>query len=166
MTVFGPGVLKIGETATAVDASCLVNGLKIEATADFGDPTWKLCGTQKAGSRKFTWEMTGNLDIDPEDPDGLFMLTQTAYGTDVPFVFTPNNTAAVTATGVVTLVPMTFGADEYGEDLTSDIAWPLVGEPLYSPTAPVVEDVGVEAAEIGDAVPAPRRRKTMADTSP
>ena len=163
MTVFGPGKLTIGETATAIDASCLVNGLKIEATADFGDPTWKLCGTQRPGSRKFTWEMTGNLDIDPEDPDGLFMLTQTAYGTDVKFVFTPNDVAAVTATGTVTLVPMTFGADAYGDDLTSDIAWPLVGEPTYSPTAPVAD---AESREIGDAAPAPRRRKTMADTSP
>jgi len=140
MPVFGPGVLKIGDAAAAIDVSCLVNGARIAATKDQGDTTYKLCGTSRPGLIRYTREMTGNMDIDPEDPDGIFMLSQTEYGTSVAFVFTPNSTTAVTATGNLIIDPLDFGADEYGADMTSDFAWAIDGEVTYAPTPPVAAD--------------------------
>lgn len=151
MTVFGPGTLKIGETGAEIDASCLVNGFKIETTADFGDPTYKLCGTSRPGSRKFTYEATGNLDVDDTDVDGLFFLSQESPGAEVPFTFTPNTAGGTVATGTLILVPMTYGADEFGDDMTSDITWPLVDKPTYTvkPVTPLAEDaVIVEDTEL------------------
>ena len=151
MPTFGPGKLTIktkAATPVVIDLDCLVNGARIAASPDQGDPTFKLCGTSRPGNRKYTWEFSGNLDIDPEDVDGIFMLSQTAYGTEVDFVFTPNNTAQVTASGTLILDPLDFGADDgdYGEYMTSDFAWPIVNVPVYSPTVPV-DDGGAELAE-------------------
>lgn len=147
MTTFGPGVLKIGVTATAIDVSCLINGAKITASKDQGDSTYKLCGTVRPGVIRYSWEFTGNIDIDPEVSDGIFMLSQESAGTSVPFTFTPNTVGAVTATGNIIIDPLDFGGDDgsYGETMTSDFTWALDGKPVYSPTAPA-EDAGELAA--------------------
>jgi hypothetical protein len=138
MTTFGPGTLTIGATGSEIDASCLVNSLKIVATVDAGDSTTKLCGTVVPGSRNYSWEMTGSIDIDPEaGAAGLFDLSQTAYGTEQAFIFTPNTASEATATGTLIIDPLDFGSDEpYGATMTSDLTWALVGQPTY--TYPVV----------------------------
>lgn len=163
MTVFGPGVLQIGATGTEIDASCLVNSLRITATVDAGDSTTKLCGTVRPGSRTYSWEMTGNLDIDDDaGAAGLFALSQLQYGTEQDFTFTPNSASETTATGTLIIDPMDFGADEYGADLASDITWALVDKPTYT-WGGVVEDAAAAAADV-PAEPAPatttRRSKT------
>jgi hypothetical protein len=137
---FGPGTLTIGATGAEVDISCLVNGAVITAEKDEGDSRTALCGTVRPGAVSYSWELSGNLDIDPEDPDGIFMLSATAYGTEQAFVFTPNTVGQVTATGTLVLDPLDFGNgddDAFGEAMTSDFAFSLVGEPTYSPTIPV-----------------------------
>lgn len=156
MTVFGPGTLQIGETGAEIDASCLVNGFKIETTPDFGDPTYKLCGTSRPGSKKFTWQATGNLDVDDTDPDGLFALSQEDPGAEVAFVFTPNTVGQSSVAGTLILVPMTYGADAYGDDMTADITWPLTGKPTYTfpPVAPLADDQVVED-DAATVVPSP-----------
>jgi hypothetical protein len=141
MPTFGPGTLKIGATGTEVDVSCLVNGVRIAATKDQGDATTKLCGTKKLPAADYSWEMSGSMDVDPEDPDGIFMLSATAYGTEQSYVFTPNTAAAVTATGKLIIDPLDFGADEFGADMTSDFTWALTDEPTYSPTIPAADAV-------------------------
>lgn len=151
MTVFGPGVLKIGETATAIDISCLVNSLTITASVDAGDSTTKLCGTVRPGSRTYSWSMEGNIDVDVEEGEaGIFALSQTAYGTEQKFTFTPNSAAEATATGVLIIDPLDFGADEFGSDMTSDLSWALVDKPTYTYGAAAME---AESA-VTDDVPA------------
>jgi hypothetical protein len=137
---FGPGTLKIGATAEEIDISCLISGAVISSDKDEGDSRTALCGTVRAGSTTYSWTLAGNMDIDPEDPDGIFMLSQTAYGTEQPFVFTPNTAGAVTATGVLILDPLDFGDgddDGFGTEMTSDFEFTLIGAPVYSPTIPV-----------------------------
>ena len=137
---FGPGTLKIGATAAEIDVSCLVNGAVIAAEKDAGDDRTALCGTVRPGQVKYTWTLSGNMDIDAEDPDGIFMLSQTDYGTQQPFIFTPNTAGQVTATGILVLDPLDFGDgddDAFGSPMTSDFEFALVGEPTYSPTIPV-----------------------------
>jgi len=141
---FGPGTLTIGETATVIDVSCLVNGAVISSEKDEGDSRTALCGTVRAGTTDYSWSISGNMDIDPEDPDGIFMLSATAYGTELPFVFTPNTVGQVTATGILVLDPLDFGNgddDAYGSPMTSDFEFSLVGPPTYSPTIPVADDL-------------------------
>lgn len=138
--VLGPGVLKIGATATLVDVSCLVNACTIETTKDQGDTTWKLCGTSRPGAITYSYEMNGNVDIDPSDPDGLFMLSQEAAGTEQDYVFTPNTAAGATAAGQLIIDPLSFGGDTYGETMTSDFAFALTGAPTYSAAPPALDE--------------------------
>jgi hypothetical protein len=162
VTKFGPGVLTIGEVAAAVDVSCLINGAKIAATVDAAEATTKLCGTVAAGNRTYEWEFTGNMDIDPADPAGIFILSQTEYGSEQPFVFTPNDTAAeLTATGVLIIDPLDFGGDTgtYGETMTSDFTWAVVGVPVFTPVA------AADALADDDAPPARSRKSAKSDAA-
>lgn len=132
MPVFGPGTLQIGAVGSEIDVSCLVNSLRITASKDEGDSTTKLCGTVKPGKISYTYSLSGNLDVDSDDPDGLFALSQLAPGSEAPFEFTPNTAAETSATGTLIVDPMDFGGDEYGDDMTSDIEFTIVGAPTYA----------------------------------
>jgi hypothetical protein len=136
MPVFGPGTLKIGATGTEIDVSCLVNSLKITASKDEGDSTTKLCGTVKPGKITYTYSMEGNLDVDSETADGLFALSQASPGSQQPFVFVPNTAATTGATGTLIIDPLDFGGEEFGDDMTSDIEFTLVGAPTYDYPTP------------------------------
>jgi hypothetical protein len=65
------------------------------------------------------------------DSAGFFALSQSAPGTQQDFTFTPSTAAGTTATGVLTIDPLDFGADESGADLTSDFEFTIVGTPVY-----------------------------------
>lgn len=133
MPTFGPGTLQLGETGTPIDVSCLVNSMRIAMSKDQGDDTTKLCGTVKPGKITYTYALSGNIDIDPEDPAGVFVTSQSVPGTQVPFTYTPNTEEGTTATGTVIIDPLDFGGDEYGVDMTSDLEWAIVGKPTYTP---------------------------------
>lgn len=128
----GPGTLSIGATGTLIDVSCLVNNAVITADKDEGDATTKLCGDVRAGSVSYTYSLSGNMDTDVADAAGFFALTQTAPGTQQDFTFTPSTAAGTTATGVLVIDPLDFGADESGADLTSDFEFTIVGQPAYT----------------------------------
>lgn len=133
MPVLGPGTLTIGETGTSIDASCLVNNAKITSEKDADDSKTMLCGTVKAGKVSYTFTLEGNIDVDTDaGAAGLFALSQTAKGTEVPFTFVPNTEDGTEAAGTLIIDPLDFGADEYGDYLNSDISWELVGEPTYT----------------------------------
>lgn len=131
---FGPGTLKIGATGSEIDASCSVNNLQITASPNRGDSKTMLCGTVKAGSVTYDYEMGGNLDLDlDQGADGLFALSQEYPGSTQHFVFIPNTVGGTSAEGDLILDPMAFGStDSYGEIMNSDVAWVLVGQPVYT----------------------------------
>lgn len=132
MPKFGPGELKIGATGSEIDAACFVNSFTIAMTKDQAEDTTKLCGNVVPGAITYTYAASGNLDIDSDDPDGLFALSQANPGAQVPFTFTPNTDAGTSVAGTLILDPMDFGGDTYGADMTSDVEWALVGEPTYT----------------------------------
>jgi hypothetical protein len=133
VATLGPGTLTIGATGSEIDVSCLVNNLVIVMSKDVTDPTTKLCGTVRAGKTTYSYELDGNLDTDIGTDSGLFALTQTAPGSEQDFVFTPSTEAGTSAAGKVVIDPMDFGTtDDYGSNLTSDIAWAIVGVPTYT----------------------------------
>ena len=151
---FGPGTLKIGATGSEIDASCSVNSLRITAAPDRGDSKTMLCGTVKAGSVRYDYEMTGNLDLDLESgADSLFALSQENPGSVQDFVFVPNTEGGTEAAGQLILDPLDFGADEYGEIMNSDVTWTLQGQPTYTYGTAAVAIEGVAAGTPGSFQP-------------
>jgi hypothetical protein len=128
----GPGVLKIGETGTSIDVSCYVNNVAIESASDTTDSTTKLCGAVRKGVTTFTFQLTGNIDVDAGNASGLFALTWNEAGSEQAFEFTPSTDLGTTATGTLVVQPLRFGADEYGSDLTSDFTWDIIGTPVLT----------------------------------
>jgi hypothetical protein len=143
----GPGLLKIGATGTEVDASCWVNNCTIASDKSADDDRTMLCGDVLAGAVTYTFSLTGNVDTDIDTPDGLFALSQDEAGTQQDFTFTPNTEIGTTATGVLTIDPLDFGADEMGQPLQSDFEFAIVGKPTYAYGA-AVEGAEVEGAEV------------------
>lgn len=125
----GPGTLQIGSIGSPIDCSCLVNGCRITSSKDQGDSTTKLCGTVRPGNTDYTFELSGNMDVDVADSSGILALSYSAKGTEQPFTFTPNTAAGTTASGTLVIDPLDFGADNYGDDMTSDFAFSIVGDP-------------------------------------
>jgi hypothetical protein len=151
---FGPGTLKVGATGSEIDASCAVNGLRITASPDRGDSKTMLCGTVKAGSVRYDYEMTGNLDLDLEDgAASLFALSQSNPGSTQDFTFTPNTAGGTSAKGQLILDPLDFGADAYGDIMNSDVTWTLVGAPVYTYGGTTVAITGVTAGTPGSFQP-------------
>ena len=150
----GPGVLKIGEVGTEIDCSCYLNNAAIEWSDSATDPTTKLCGAVRAGVTTFTAQLTGNIDVDAGNEAGLFALSWNEKGSQQSFVFTPSTELGTTATGVLTIKPLRFGADEYGADLTSDIAFDIVGDPVLSFDGAAVAATGATAGTPGSFTPA------------
>ncbi len=154
MPVFGPGTLKIGEVGMEIDVSCLVNNAVLSADASTGDPTTKLCGTQKPGSTTYSCTLSGNMDIDPKNDDGLFCLTWAEPGTQVPFEFIPNTDVGVSATGTLVLVPLDFGiTGEYGDDLTADFEFQVLWKPVISCAGEGVPSTGATSGAPGTWTP-------------
>ena len=114
----------------------MINGARITASKDKADDTVKLCGDIRAGAISYTYELTGNIDLDVADEAGIFALSQTAAGSEQAFTYTANTAAGTTATGVLIIDPLDYGADAYGDDLTSDFTFSLVDKPTYTFTPP------------------------------
>lgn len=147
-TQLGPGTLKLGATGTQLDASCLVNNAVIAADKDEQDSTTKLCGSTRAGSRTYTYTLSGNVDTDIGTATGLFGISQSNAGQAIAFEFVPNTAKVTKAVGTLILDPLDFGADEMGADLTSDFEWSIVGKPTYTygGTALEAEEAPAEGA--------------------
>jgi hypothetical protein len=121
----GPGTLKIGETATEIDVSCLVNNASIAPDISEGDSKTMLCGTSKRAADTITWALSGNVDVDAGLSAGFFALTWQHAGEVVPFEFTPSTAVGTTVAGNLKLAPLELGADNYGEFLNSDFEFGL-----------------------------------------
>lgn len=136
-TTLGPGTLKFGETATQIDASCLVNNARIDIDKNQDDTQYKLCGTATPGKITYTYKLTGNLDTDVDDAAGLFAYSHAHAGEQLKFEFVPNTAAQTSAAGTLVIDPLSFGADEYGQALDSDFEFTIIGQPAFTfPTGP------------------------------
>lgn len=121
----GPGILKIGETATAIDVSCLVNNAAIVPDISEGDEKTMLCGTSKRSADTITWALSGNVDVDAGLAAGFFALTWNNIGAIVDFEFTPSTAVGTKVVGQLKLAPLELGADNYGDFLNSDFEFAL-----------------------------------------
>lgn len=124
---FGPGSLKIGAAGAVVDFSCLVNNATLTTSVSSGDPVTKLCGTQFAGLSTYTAELAGNIDLDLATASGLFQLASEHAGEVQAFQFLPSTASGTEARGNVVIMPLPFGAANYGDDLAGDFTWATLG---------------------------------------
>jgi hypothetical protein len=148
--ILGPGELTIGATGSEIDVSCLVNGARVKAAKTQDDATTKLCGTKVPGAVTYDATLSGNVDVDPDEgPAGLFALSWASPGTQQAFTFTPNTADGVAAAGTLVIDPLDFGADAYGDVLTSDFEFAIVGNVTYTyPTgAQVVFRTGIPVTQ-------------------
>jgi hypothetical protein len=127
----GPGELRIGETGTLNDISCLVNHAQIASSKSAGDSVTKLCGIVKPGSVTYTFTLGGNIDTDIAEDSGFFAFTQDHMGEQADFEFIPNTDAGTMAKGTLTVDPLNFGGDTMGDPLASDFEFDIVGKPTY-----------------------------------
>lgn len=121
----GPGELKIGETGTEIDVSCLVNNVSIEPDISEGDSKTMLCGTSKRSADTITWAISGNVDVDAGLAAGFFALTWQNIGAILPFTYTPSTAVGTVVTGNLKIAPLALGADNYGDFLNSDFEFGL-----------------------------------------
>ena len=84
----------------------------------------------------------------------MFALSWNEKGSQQPFTFTPSTELGTTVSGTLTIKPLRFGADAYGDDLTSDIAWDIVGDPVLSFDGAAVAATGATAGSPGSWTPA------------
>jgi hypothetical protein len=124
---FGPGSLKIGAVGAPVDFSCLVNNATLTTSVSTADPVTKLCGTQFAGLATYTAELAGNIDLDVATDSGLFQLSSEHAGEVQAFQFMPSTAGDVEARGSIIIMPLPFGAANYGDDLAGDFTWATLG---------------------------------------
>lgn len=122
----GPGTLKIGETATPIDVSCLVNNAKIEPNIEAGESKTMLCGTRKSAPDEIDWVLSGNVDVDAGKAAGFFALTWQNVGAVVDFEFTPSTEVGTKVVGQLKLAPLVLGADNSGDYLNSDFEFALI----------------------------------------
>jgi hypothetical protein len=81
----------------------------------------------------YTAALSGNVDVDPDDgTTGLFALSWASPGSQQAFEFTPNTTAGVSAAGTLIVDPLDLGADAYGDTLTSDFEFAIVGDVTFT----------------------------------
>lgn len=121
----GPGLLKIGVTASQIDVSCLVNNAAIVPDISEGDSKTMLCGTSKRSADTITWALSGNVDVDAGLAAGFFALTWKNVGKIVDFEFTPSTEVGTKVVGKLKLAPLELGADNYGDFLNSDFEFGL-----------------------------------------
>ncbi|HKE75223.1 MAG TPA: hypothetical protein VKB57_16495 [Acidimicrobiales bacterium] len=128
-TPLGPGTLKLGETATALDVSCQLTAAQVEWDKDKEDDETTLCGDVVPGDTTYTATLSGTLYQDLAVATGVVAYTWENKGQAVPFEFVPNTAAGATVTGTVVVDPITVGGDEMKAKMTSDFEWDCVGEP-------------------------------------
>ena len=103
----GPGTLKIGDDAAALNFDADVTNVKIEPDGS-GDATNFLDGHTEAEEMK--WKLSGNIKED-YSATGVQAFCFKNNGKSLPFTFVPNNKAAMRVTGKVAVSAIAVGGD-------------------------------------------------------
>lgn len=150
-TKLGPGLLTIGDTATALDISCRLSAAWVKFDKDKEDDTPVLCGDEIPGSVEYPATLSGTLAQDLEDDEGIVAYSWTHRGEQQPFVFVPSTSAGKQVTGTVTIDPLDVGGDEVKKNMMSDFEWDIVGDPVLGPytASPLTAHAGARMQEVG-----------------
>lgn len=128
----GPGLLTIGELGSTLDLSAQLTAVSVTWENSEDEPLHVLSGEALPGDDNFTATLAGTVVQDLTE-DGVIDWTWKNKGTVVPVTFTPSSGAAQVV-GNVKVNPIDLGGDVNVRN-TSDISWPFIGEPVYTPNA-------------------------------
>lgn len=126
----GPGTLQIGETGTELDLSCQVTEVTVTWDNDTDDDVPTLCGGVLAGDDTFTATLEATI-VQDMIAGGVIDFTWRNKGKVVPLTFTPTEGEAKVV-GDIKIIPVDLGG-EVKKKNTSDVQWPFVGEPSFTP---------------------------------
>lgn len=137
--VLGPGSLKLGETASQREIAQQLTKFSLEPKSDFEDDIPVLSGDTVAGDASTDWSLKGTANQD-YDLDSFELWCYQHRLQDVPFLYTPSNSHAVSWSGVCTVVPLPVGGDVKKKKNTADFEFRVIGEPtpVDSAGAPLV----------------------------
>jgi hypothetical protein len=128
----GPGTLILGEDATEVDASCLLEAATVSWDKTKVDDKKRLCGQVLVGKTTYTSTLAGTLDQDLADPAGLVYYSWAHRGEVLPFVYVPNTAAGAQVSGELVIDPLDVGGSTEDDNLTSEFEWAIVGDPVLA----------------------------------
>ncbi len=124
---FGPGSFKLGKSGSQREIAQQMTKLTLEPKSDFEDDVPVLSGETVPGDASTDWTVKGTANQD-FDKASFELFCYVNRLTDMPFLFTPKNTSAVSWSGVCTVVPLTVGGDVKKKN-TSDFEFRVIGEP-------------------------------------
>lgn len=124
----GPGTLKLGPTATALDISCQLTNAVLTPDKDTEDSVTVLCGDTIPGASTYQWKLTGTALVDLL-AGGMVEYTWSNQNKVVAFEFVPNTAAAASFAGELIVDPLAIGGDS-GKNMSQDFEWSLVGAPV------------------------------------
>lgn len=127
----GPGLLRLGEVATVMEATPQVTEVGVEWSEDVEDAVPVLSGEELAGEATYTATLTGTVLQDDLVASGLVRWTWDNKGKVVPFEFVPNNALESGITGMVRISPLKVGGAVKSRP-TSDFEWSCIGEPAFA----------------------------------
>jgi len=139
------GTLKLGPTATHLDASCQITNVRItSAYSDDGDAVTTLCGDTKPPPRKLDGhKLEGTLvqdfDVDPAAvlPAGSVIKYLWDHDLEVlAYEYVPNDTLhcpTITGNVMIEIPAETYGGD-VNKRVTSDFSWNMQEKPTFAAT--------------------------------
>lgn len=126
----GPGTLTVGETGTDIDLSAQVTQVTVTWENNEEEAVPVLSGEMIPGDDSFTATLEATLFQDMTE-DGIIDWSWSNRGKIVPVEFQPT-TGTAKVTGTIKVMPVALGGEMRRKN-TSDVSWPFVDEPSFTP---------------------------------
>ena len=123
----GPGSLTIGQTASAREWGGNVTKCELIPDTSADDDVPMLDGSTLSGEETTKYTLGGSIQQD-YDFDSLEAFCFANNGTELSFVWIPNNDGGISWSGTVKIRPVKIGGDVKKRNST-DFEFPLVGNP-------------------------------------
>lgn len=144
----GPGSLKFGATGSEQEFAVGCRQVAVEPETEEGDMVPVLSGDEYSEGDEDSYTLTGEI-LQTYEASSFILWAHENHGTEVPFVFVPDNDKDFGVTGTVKVRRVTIGG-EVKERNTSEFEWAGVGdyklvnptddtELAYTPAVPVPE---------------------------
>jgi hypothetical protein len=137
LTLGGTGDPPVGGSEFACQAT---NVRIVPSFNDTGDPVETLCGDTLSADTTVDWALQGTSIQDFDSPEGFIQFSWDNNLTNVPFVWTPND-SGVSYSGTVQVRALEVGGD-VNTRITTDFDWPCQGMPeaTWVPPLPLDEE--------------------------
>ena len=145
------GTLRLGPTGTGgISCEAQVSHIGTPQAVTRDSPLTVLTGDVVQAAATYSWQLTGQMILDYNDPAGVFYWARANQGTTQQFTFVPS-TPGPTISGVCIVDGWNTEELAAGAIVTSKFAWPIQGQITV---APPVAATGATAGTPGTFTPA------------